>query len=54
MSDVAKELAGYLAYAQMVLRAMPVDEDAQRRVDEMLRERSRGYVGRKLIRERKP
>lgn len=47
--DTAKDLAACLAHARRCVDALPIDEEAERMVSEMLRRsRPAGYVSRKL------
>jgi hypothetical protein len=43
-----KQLAEAFRFGQAVIRALPIDEEAERMVSEMMRRASKGYVGRKL------
>lgn len=44
----AKELAAWLHYASVVKRALPVDDEMDRRAAAALNNRPRNYVPRKL------
>jgi hypothetical protein len=49
VGDVAKQLAQCLDYARVVNEALPVDEEADRMAERMLRDRDAGQVKRKLL-----
>ena len=52
--DTARELAACLAYARAVSRILPIDEEAERMVSGLIRQRSEGYVSRKLTKKVAP
>jgi hypothetical protein len=50
----ARELASRLAFAAMVNRVMPVDEEADRRAARAMREYNARQPARKLVQRRRP
>lgn len=48
--DTAAELARCAEHARRVCELLPIDEDAERRVSQLMQQRSVGYTPRKLAR----